>query len=181
MLNEIQKEAQRRTAGGLVSEAMMQRAVQARNAVSPDDDDDDEWGLKKGLRARRASLYASDDDDTGFFAGDVAAIGSVAPEPLNSQAQYLQDMTRAINYGGKGITRDSAILIMRITDRLYEGVRAVAFAHKLAEKQTSPIDPQFDVARADLMTPQAVHNFCADSGVTILSALDLAVNCLNMK
>lgn len=82
------------------------------------------------------------------------------------QAEMLQDRMAA---QGPRPSRDSVILVLRTTHRLYTGVRAVAFAHKL-----------YAVSSAEKLQPSDVRNFCQDSEATAKSALELAASSLKL-
>lgn len=82
------------------------------------------------------------------------------------EAEMLQDRMAA---QGPRPSRDSVMLVLRTTHRLYKGVRAVAFAHKL-----------YSVSSADKLRPVDVRNFCQDASATAKSALELAASCIKL-
>jgi len=134
-----------------------------------------EMTRKESLASLRRSMAQSDSDSDALAPGSVS-IGVKATGQIAARVQLLQDRIAAKGYRP---SRDTAMLVIRTTERLYEAVRLVAFERMQTLKSTGlPIDAQFDVARADLVLPAAVRNFCQDPTVTTGSALELAASCL---
>lgn len=124
--------------------------------------------LMARIQSRRRAQSSDSESETERFAPGVVNIGIKASAARNTEVTQLQDLMSA-KAGGYRPTRDSAMLAVRISHRLYEAVRLVAYVHAHDNLPSA----------ADL-TPQLVRNFCEQPAVTTHSALELAASCLEL-